>query len=83
MADALRMHRTQRNAGWLARLASALGNRRMEAALLLASLGWSLMWAEALSLVSIVPTWWFAGCFLAGLGLIPFCTGRTRRTPFT
>jgi hypothetical protein len=48
------------------------------AALSLSTLGWSLMWAQALDIVRIVPQWLCILCFFAGLALIPYCTTRSR-----
>lgn len=45
-------------------------------AMLLSVTGWSLMWANALSLVKIVPIWLCVTCFYSGLALIPFCQKR-------
>jgi hypothetical protein len=56
----------------------ALAAHRMEAALLLTVLGWSLMWAQALSLVPVASPWLFIGCFFAGLAAIPLCDGPDR-----
>jgi len=41
-------------------------------ACVLSATGWTLMWAESLSLVHIMPAWLAAMCWAAGLGLIPF-----------
>jgi hypothetical protein len=34
---------------------------------------WSLTWAQALGLLSLLPIWATAAAFFAGLGLIPVC----------
>jgi hypothetical protein len=43
--------------------------------MLLCVAGWSLMWADALSLVTM-PIWIPIACFYAGLALIPFLPKR-------
>jgi len=41
-------------------------------ALCLTVIGWAPLWAGALSLVALVPSWLAALLFFAGLALIPF-----------
>ena len=52
---------------------SFLASHMLVEAMILCVMGWSLMWAVALSLVSIVPIWIAVVFFYAGLALIPFC----------
>ena len=57
--------------------AAARACRRMTvAALFLTIAGWSLIWAEALGLVGLVPMWFAIGTFASGLALIPFMAER-------
>lgn len=44
--------------------------------MLLCVTGWSMMWADALSLVAGLPMWIPVVCFYAGLAFIPFALPR-------
>jgi uncharacterized protein GlcG (DUF336 family) len=55
------------NARWLA----SEHDRVRIVALLATVLGWSLMWARALSLITVIPLWLPIAAFLFGLALIP------------
>ena len=57
-----------------ARARSAVAEHGMAVALGLSVLGWSLLWAQALAIVSILPQWLCAGAFFGGMALIPFCS---------
>jgi hypothetical protein len=59
----------------LVRARSFLARHVLEEAMLLCVAGWSLMWADALSLVTM-PIWIPIACFYAGLALIPFLRKR-------
>lgn len=59
----------------LLRARSFLARHVLEEAMLLCVAGWSLMWADALSLVTM-PIWIPIACFYAGLALIPFLPKR-------
>lgn len=54
----------------LIRTRSFLARHVLEEAMLLCVAGWSLMWADALSLVTM-PIWIPIACFYAGLALVP------------
>lgn len=71
MHDALDAHPKSRQRAWarLIRTRSFLARHVQEEAMLLCAAGWSLMWADALSLV-IFPIWIPIACFYAGLALI-------------
>lgn len=55
---------------------SFLGRHILMEAMLVSVSGWSLMWADALSLVTFVPIWLSVMCFYSGLAMIPFCRSR-------
>jgi hypothetical protein len=42
-------------------------------AITLCIVGWSLLWAQALSIVELVPQWVCTLLFFTGIALIPFC----------
>jgi hypothetical protein len=42
-------------------------------AVILCSVGWSLLWAQALSILDLVPQWLCAASFFGGIALIPVC----------
>ena len=73
------MFLTLREAGGLSlkRVRVAPAERITALALALCILGWTLLWAQALSVVELLPQWLCAAVFFTGIALIPLC----RRTP--
>jgi hypothetical protein len=52
----------------------------MEASMLLSVAGWSLMWANALFLIKVVPLWIAIACFYTGLVIPAFRNGSRARS---
>jgi hypothetical protein len=72
----LKSHQTVR--ARLIRTRSFLARHVLDEAMLLCVAGWSLMWADALSLV-ILPIWIPIACFYAGIAIIPVSRKRGMR----
>jgi hypothetical protein len=53
----------------------------LERAMILTVLGWAMMWAEALRIVTVVPLPWTIAMFGLGLALIPFASGERVKAP--
>ena len=53
--------------------AAASKDSRLAAAFVLSVGGWSLTWAQALSIVDLLPMWSTILAFVFGLAIIPLC----------
>jgi hypothetical protein len=78
MFDVVDSQLKSRRSAQLMRIRSFWARHGWDGAMLLCVTGWSLIWADALSLV-VLPMWIPVVCFYAGLALIPFL--RRRDTP--
>jgi hypothetical protein len=58
------------------RICVTLADSITAGALILCVAGWSLLWAQALSVVDLVPQWLSVALFFVGIGLIPACRMR-------
>ena len=54
---------------------------RLAAACILSVGGWSLTWAQALSIVDLLPMWSTILAFVVGLAIIPLCAGAGEPRP--
>jgi hypothetical protein len=55
------------------RLRTTPAHKITTVAVIICTAGWSLLWAQALSVLDLVPQWLCAASLFAGTALIPFC----------